>query len=203
MASLDCQFGHLECEWVDQGMMQVGLFFRCCFMCCHTLPPVGARRAWWFSCLPLRGSPRMGGWNGDLKGWRRARNKKIIDIQKKKNLVLWEGIEWDGPVKTYLVPWSLRLKGDPGERWQLFRTLGPPERPNSGVSTFFSECIFITLKHTQSENGKVTITMTQEKAVRSHPQIPMPMSPSLAGRKEKKLRVGQKVRKTFFSSWEK
>ena len=54
------------------------------------------------------------------------------------------------------------------------------------------------MKHTQSENGKVTITMTQEKAVRSHPQIPMPMSPSLAGRKEKKLRVGQKVRKTFF-----
>ena len=134
MASLDCQFGH----WNLNGWIRV-CFLRCCFMCCHTLPPVGARRAWWFSCLPLRGSPRMGGWNGDLKGWRRARNKKIIDIQMKKNLVLWEGMEWDGPVKTYLVPWSLRLKGDPGERWQLFRTLGPPERPNSWVSTFFSE----------------------------------------------------------------
>ena len=45
------------------------------------------------------------------------------------------------------------------------------------VSSFVS---VRTLKHTQSENGKVTITMTQEKAVRSHPQIPMPMSPSLA-----------------------
>ena len=31
MASLDCQFGHLECEWVDQGMMQVGLFFKVLF----------------------------------------------------------------------------------------------------------------------------------------------------------------------------
>lgn len=60
---------------------------------------------------------------------------------------------------------------------------------------FHYYCIFITLKHTQSENGKVTITMTQEKAVRSHPQIPMPMSPSLA--EIESVKVWAKSRKNF------
>ena len=102
MASLDCQFGH--CIGIWMGGSGGSVFLRCCFRCCHTLPPVGARRAWWFSCLPLRGSPRMGGWNGDLKGWRRARNKKIIDIQKKKNLVLWGGLSGMGQSR---LTWSL------------------------------------------------------------------------------------------------
>ena len=193
----------LEFEWVDQGMMQVGLFFKVLFYVLSYATSCGGTQ----SVMVLMSTTSWLSTHGRLK-WRPegvAAGAKQKDnwYPDEEEFSVMGGMEWDGPVKTYLVPWSLRLKGDPGERWQLFRTLGPPERPNSWVSTFFSECIFITLKHTQSENGKVTITMTQEKAVRSHPQIPMPMSPSLAGRKEKKLRVGQKVRKTFFSSGEK
>ena len=40
--------------------------------------------------------------------------------------------------------------------------------------------VVCTLKQTQSENGRVTMTMAQENAVRSQPQIPIPISFSWA-----------------------
>ena len=46
--------------------------------------------------------------------------------------------------------------------------------------------VMFTLKQTKRENGSVTITMAQEKAVRSQPQMPMPSSLSWAMRKKKK-----------------
>ena len=91
--------------------------------------------------------------------------------------------------KTYPVLWILHLRGDPSEIWQLVRILVPPVREfwPEKVGKRYPLLCQCTLKHTQSENGKVTITMTQEKAVRSHPHIPMPMSPSLAVRESRDM----------------
>ena len=46
--------------------------------------------------------------------------------------------------------------------------------------------VMFTLKQTHRENGSVTITMAQENAVRSQPQMPMPTSLSWAMRERKK-----------------
>ena len=40
-----------------------------------------------------------------------------------------------------------------------------------------------TLKHTQRLKGRVTRTISQERAVRSQPHKPIPSSPSSAGRR--------------------
>ena len=45
--------------------------------------------------------------------------------------------------------------------------------------------VTFTLKQTHKENGSVTITMAQEKAVRGQPQIPMPTLLSWATRKKR------------------
>ena len=43
-----------------------------------------------------------------------------------------------------------------------------------------------TLKQTQREKGRVTMTRPQDMAVRSHPHSPMPLSDSSAASQKKK-----------------
>ena len=58
--------------------------------------------------------------------------------------------------------------------------------PKSTASLSASRhAVMFTLKQTHRENGSVTITMAQEKAVRSQPQMPMPTSLSCAAKKKK------------------
>ena len=54
--------------------------------------------------------------------------------------------------------------------------------PVQVVEVSVAESVCPTLKQTQSENGSVTMTRPQEIAVSSHPQRPMPLSDSSAGR---------------------
>ncbi len=46
-----------------------------------------------------------------------------------------------------------------------------------------------TLKQTHKEKGRVTMTISHEKAVRSQPQTPMPTSESPAEKNVKKLLI--------------
>ena len=72
--------------------------------------------------------------------------------------------------------------------------------PKSTASLSASRhAVMFTLKQTHRENGSVTITMAQETAVRSQPQIPMPTSLSWATRKEREKEKKSCRPRDFFS----
>ncbi len=87
---------------------------------------------------------------GAAKG---AKQKELIS--RWRSSVIWDCWQWSSNpevAKTYLVPWNLHLRGDPGGIWQLFRTLGPPKwRGKMAKSFYFSLLLYLHYLETHAE----------------------------------------------------